>query len=213
MMMTDEWITVLEHAEGLIDMLLASEVVTEYHRAYDDVYFDEKLVNQIQDFMAMKEQYEEVQRFGRFTLMIPASRAVVNKMTTSGPMKKPRNPISFSPINIAISVGSGESPIWEPITFGSTVRRMMSKTAAKIANFVPLATSPLMNWYNDQGARIMMEPRIGMTSMIQMTSDMTIAYFGTIKSNPTNETARMMKLTNSCAFINPKMTEFSLVIK
>lgn len=66
MMMTDEWITILEHAEGLTGMLLASEVVAEYHRAYDDVYSDAKLVTAIQDFTDMKERYEEVQRFGRY---------------------------------------------------------------------------------------------------------------------------------------------------
>ncbi len=66
MMMTDEWMTIIEHAEGLTGMLLASEVVAEYRKAYDDVYSDAKLVTAIQEFTTMKERYEEVQRFGRY---------------------------------------------------------------------------------------------------------------------------------------------------
>ena len=43
--------------------------------------------------------------------MKPASLAVLKRMTSSGPMKKPSTPKSFKPMNIAISVGNGDSPI------------------------------------------------------------------------------------------------------
>ncbi|MEK5039675.1 YlbF family regulator [Sporosarcina sp. FSL K6-3457] len=66
MMMTGEWMTIIEQAEGLADMLLSSEVVAEYRKAYNDVYSDAVLVAEIQAFAAMKERYEEVQRFGRY---------------------------------------------------------------------------------------------------------------------------------------------------
>lgn len=66
MMMTGEWMTIIEQAEGLADMLLTSEVVAEYRKAYNDVYSDAVLVAEIQAFTAMKERYEEVQRFGRY---------------------------------------------------------------------------------------------------------------------------------------------------
>ena len=65
-MMTDEWITIIDHAEELTEMLLSSEVVASYRKAYDDVYSDAKLVKTIQEFTSMKERYEEVQRFGRY---------------------------------------------------------------------------------------------------------------------------------------------------
>ncbi|WP_342509225.1 YlbF family regulator [Sporosarcina sp. FSL K6-2383] len=66
MLMTDEWMTIIEQAEGLAEMLLTSEVVAEYRKAYDDVYSDTALVAEIQTFTVMKERYEEVQRFGRY---------------------------------------------------------------------------------------------------------------------------------------------------
>ena len=43
-MMTDEWITIIEDAEDLTAMLLSSEAVAEYRKAYDDVYSDTELV-------------------------------------------------------------------------------------------------------------------------------------------------------------------------
>lgn len=130
----------------------------------------------------------------------------------SGPMKSPRKPISFNPTNIEISVGSGDNPIWEPIIFGSTVLPTMSRMTARIANFVAVAISPLMNRYNDQGARITMDPSIGMISIIQITRDIITAYLGMIKRRPTNVTARIIKLINSWAFMKPKITELRFVI-
>ncbi|NYF24115.1 YlbF family regulator [Sporosarcina sp. JAI121] len=65
-MMTDEWITIIEHAEELTEMLLSSEAVADYRKAYNDVYSDTELVKEIQEFTSMKERYEEVQRFGRY---------------------------------------------------------------------------------------------------------------------------------------------------
>ncbi|MER2089230.1 MAG: YlbF family regulator [Sporosarcina sp.] len=65
-MMTDEWITIIEHAEELTEMLLSSEAVADYREAYNDVYTDAELVKEIQEFTSMKERYEEVQRFGRY---------------------------------------------------------------------------------------------------------------------------------------------------
>jgi len=66
MMMTGEWMTIIEQAEELADMLLTSDVVVEYRKAYDDVYSDAALATEIQAFTVMKERYEEVQRFGRY---------------------------------------------------------------------------------------------------------------------------------------------------
>lgn len=66
MMMTDEWMSIIEKAETLSDMLLSSEIIQEYRRANHAVYSNESLAKLIYDFTNMKERYEEVQRFGRY---------------------------------------------------------------------------------------------------------------------------------------------------
>jgi len=103
--------------------------------------------------------------------MIPASLAELNAMTISGPIKNPRKPISFKPKYIAISVASGDNPIWRPITFGSTVRRMANRTMANMESFVPKTTSPVKNTYNAHGPTTAIDPIIGMKSTTQMISD------------------------------------------
>ncbi|MCZ2258897.1 YlbF family regulator [Sporosarcina sp. G11-34] len=66
MLMTDEWMTIIEHAEELTDILLSSEVVDSYRQAHAAVYTDVELAKSIREFTVMKERYEEVQRFGRY---------------------------------------------------------------------------------------------------------------------------------------------------
>ena len=66
MMMTDEWMSIIEQSEILSDMLLSSEIIHEYRRAHHAVYSNKLLAETIRDFTNMKERYEEVQRFGRY---------------------------------------------------------------------------------------------------------------------------------------------------
>lgn len=66
MLMTDEWVTILEHAEELADYILSSEVIEEYNKCYQAVYSNDILVKSIKEFTEMKERYDEVQRFGRY---------------------------------------------------------------------------------------------------------------------------------------------------
>lgn len=66
MMMTDEWLTIIEHAEELTDIMLTSDVVADYQKAREAVYSNDSLVASIHAFTNMKERYEEVQRFGRY---------------------------------------------------------------------------------------------------------------------------------------------------
>ncbi|ARD49190.1 regulator [Sporosarcina sp. P37] len=66
MMMTDEWMRVIDVAEELSDMLLRSEVVKAYRDAHNRVYSNADLREKIIKFTKMKEQYEDVQRFGRY---------------------------------------------------------------------------------------------------------------------------------------------------
>lgn len=66
MLMTEEWLSIIERAEELTKILASSEVVEEYHKAREAVYSNEVLVKSIKEFTELKERYEEVQRFGRY---------------------------------------------------------------------------------------------------------------------------------------------------
>ncbi|AOV08370.1 YlbF family regulator [Sporosarcina ureilytica] len=66
MLITDEWLTIIEHAEELIKIMASSEVVEEYNKAREAVYSNDVLVKSIKEFTRLKERYEEVQRFGRY---------------------------------------------------------------------------------------------------------------------------------------------------
>lgn len=66
LLMTDEWLTIIEDADELTEILLSSAVVADYLKAHRAVYTDSLLVESINEFTKMKERYEEVQRFGRY---------------------------------------------------------------------------------------------------------------------------------------------------
>lgn len=66
MLMTSEWAYILDEADALSTMILASEPVQRLREATHAVYTDVDLVHQIQAFGRMKEQYEDVQRFGKY---------------------------------------------------------------------------------------------------------------------------------------------------
>lgn len=65
-MMTSEWALILDEADELSAMILSSEPAQILRNAYQAVYSDELLVQQIAAFSRMKEQYEDVQRFGKY---------------------------------------------------------------------------------------------------------------------------------------------------
>ncbi|MCM3386640.1 YlbF family regulator [Ureibacillus chungkukjangi] len=66
MIMTSEWAFILDEADELSAMILSSEQAQKLSNAYNDVYTDDILVHQISTFNRMKEQYEDVQRFGKY---------------------------------------------------------------------------------------------------------------------------------------------------
>ncbi|WP_097072026.1 YlbF family regulator [Ureibacillus xyleni] len=66
MIMTSEWAFIIDEADQLSEMILSSEQAQKYRDAYREVYSDESLVQQIHAFTKMKEQYEDVQRFGKY---------------------------------------------------------------------------------------------------------------------------------------------------
>lgn len=66
MMMTSEWAFILDEADRLCEMIINSELVRNYQKAHQAVYSDKSLVEKIAAFNRIKEQYEDVQRFGKY---------------------------------------------------------------------------------------------------------------------------------------------------
>lgn len=66
MLATLETIEILSVSESVAKMVLQSEVADRYRYYYDKLRSDPETVKKIQAFVKKKEQYEEVQRFGRF---------------------------------------------------------------------------------------------------------------------------------------------------
>lgn len=66
MIMTYEWAEITDFADELSQMILQSEQADLYRTAYDSVYNDKNLADEIYAFARLKEQYEEVQRFGKY---------------------------------------------------------------------------------------------------------------------------------------------------
>ncbi|MFP7494202.1 YlbF family regulator [Terribacillus saccharophilus] len=66
MFATMEFVELLEKSERLGKMIRESDVMKAYGSAQDKLYQDKGTKAKIDAFTAIKEQYEEVQRFGRY---------------------------------------------------------------------------------------------------------------------------------------------------
>lgn len=66
MLMTSEWVFILDEVDELSAMILSSEQAQHLRNAYTAVYSDEELSAQIKAFQRLKEHYEDVQRFGKY---------------------------------------------------------------------------------------------------------------------------------------------------
>ena len=66
MMMTSEWANIMDEGDSLTQMILSSEQAERFKEAYFAVYADDLLKRQIASFTRLKEQYEDVQRFGKY---------------------------------------------------------------------------------------------------------------------------------------------------
>src|SRR5699024_8977045 len=73
-------------------------------------------------------------------------------------------------------------------------------------NLIHIAMSPLTYMYKAHEASTMMDPMIGIRSIIQIMRDMMMAISGTMMSKPINEIAKMIKLKKNCALKNPRKT-------
>lgn len=66
MIMTNEWATIMDQSDMLCTMVLSSEQFYQYLDAHRAVYTNSDLVREINHFTKLKDQYEEVQRFGKY---------------------------------------------------------------------------------------------------------------------------------------------------
>ncbi|MFF2752367.1 YlbF family regulator [Psychrobacillus sp. NPDC058041] len=66
MIMTNEWAILMDHSDKLCKMILSSELFYRYLDAHRAVYTNSNLVSEINNFTKLKDQYEEVQRFGKY---------------------------------------------------------------------------------------------------------------------------------------------------
>ena len=66
MIMTNEWVEIMDQSDILCTMILSSEQFYQYLDAHRAVYTDSSLVSEVNSFTRLKEQYEEVQRFGKY---------------------------------------------------------------------------------------------------------------------------------------------------
>lgn len=66
MLMTSEWVFILDEVDELSAMILSSEQAQKLRQAYQAVYEDIELSTRIKAFQRIKDQYEDVQRFGKY---------------------------------------------------------------------------------------------------------------------------------------------------
>ncbi|AQQ53817.1 YlbF family regulator [Planococcus lenghuensis] len=66
MFMTSEWMLVTDVSDELSQMILESEQAARYAAAWNTVYTDKQLAAEVAAFQRLKDQYDEVQRFGKY---------------------------------------------------------------------------------------------------------------------------------------------------
>lgn len=66
MLMTSDWVFILDEVDELSAMILSSEQAQKLRQAYLAVYEDIELSTKIKTFQRIKDQYEDVQRFGKY---------------------------------------------------------------------------------------------------------------------------------------------------
>lgn len=66
MLATTERVEILDHADDLANMILQSDIAEYYRFCLNRLLLDKDTQRKINAFVKAKEQYEEVQRFGRY---------------------------------------------------------------------------------------------------------------------------------------------------
>ena len=76
---TSERVMLLEEAEQLVSMILQSDIAEHYRQCLYSVKNDPETQRKINEFVDMKDRYEEVQRFGKYH---PDYKEVMGKIRT-----------------------------------------------------------------------------------------------------------------------------------
>lgn len=79
MLMTSDWLFILDEVDELSAMILSSAQANHLQQAYNAVYEDEMLSAKIKAFQRLKDQYEDVQRFGKYH---PDYNTIMKKIRT-----------------------------------------------------------------------------------------------------------------------------------
>ena len=79
MLMTSDWVFILDEVDELSAMILSSQAAQNLRQAYKAVYEDAELSIQIKTFQRLKDQYEDVQRFGKYH---PDYNTIMKKIRT-----------------------------------------------------------------------------------------------------------------------------------
>ena len=79
MLMTSDWLVILDEVDELSAMILSSAQANHLQQAYKAVYEDEMLSAKIKAFQRLKDQYEDVQRFGKYH---PDYNTIMKKIRT-----------------------------------------------------------------------------------------------------------------------------------
>ena len=79
MLMTSDWVFILDEVDELSAMILSSKQAENLRLAKQAVYEDIELSAQIMAFQRLKDQYEDVQRFGKYH---PDYNTIMKKIRT-----------------------------------------------------------------------------------------------------------------------------------
>ncbi|MGN7477213.1 YlbF family regulator [Solibacillus silvestris] len=79
MLMTSDWVFILDEVDELSAMILSSKQAENLRLANKAVYEDAELSAQIKAFQRLKDQYEDVQRFGKYH---PDYNTIMKKIRT-----------------------------------------------------------------------------------------------------------------------------------
>ena len=77
--MTSDWVFILDEVDELSAMILSSKQAENLRLAKQAVYEDAELSAQIMAFQRLKDQYEDVQRFGKYH---PDYNTIMKKIRT-----------------------------------------------------------------------------------------------------------------------------------
>ncbi|MBD8031627.1 YlbF family regulator [Solibacillus merdavium] len=79
MLMTSDWVFILDEVDELSAMILSSKQAENLRLAKQAVYEDIELSAQIMAFQRLKDQYEDVERFGKYH---PDYNTIMKKIRT-----------------------------------------------------------------------------------------------------------------------------------